>query len=187
MVFEIILRVNRLISRWEDAWLGGLGSRAGLKDRVSSGIMRFALEEATHRSVVMRRANLLFGRGPRMPPTRQIPLAMWRLAQPVSLSSIDFYCVVRSLAMRGRCLGLACGVLLSAAAAAHAEEVAGRLERVDLATVTLRDESNHLYVVKVDGTHRQKAAPFLGRWVTVDCQGGHGEYVALGFRHSDSK
>lgn len=89
--------------------------------------------------------------------------------------------------MRGRWLGLACGVLLSAAAGAHAGEVAGRLERVDLATVTLRDERNNLHVVKVDGMHRQKAAPFLGRWVTVECRGDKGEYVALGFRQGEPR
>lgn len=89
--------------------------------------------------------------------------------------------------MWGRCLGFACCILFSAASGAYAQEVAGRLERVDLATVTLRDESNNVYVVKVDDIHRKKAAPFLGTWVKVDCRGDKGEYVATGFRRDKRK
>jgi ribosome maturation factor RimP len=50
----------------------------------------------------------------------------------------------------------------------RAEEVAGKLERVDYETVTIIASDNRKVNVRVDAGNRQKAAPFLGKTVTVD-------------------
>jgi hypothetical protein len=64
----------------------------------------------------------------------------------------------------------------------RAGEFAGRLERVDVDTVTLRGSDNQVLVVHVDHHHRLQAAPFLGRWVTVDFHTVQGMASATGFR-----
>jgi len=63
-----------------------------------------------------------------------------------------------------------------------ADEFAGRLERVDLESVTLRDSNDKLVVLRVNRDRRFQAAPFLGRWVTVDFRNEQGEFRAMGFR-----
>jgi len=63
-----------------------------------------------------------------------------------------------------------------------AGEFAGRLERVDLQTVTLRGLDNQVMVVQVNRDHRQQAAPYLGMWVTVDFVTERGAVRAKGFR-----
>jgi hypothetical protein len=63
-----------------------------------------------------------------------------------------------------------------------AGEFAGRLERVDWESVTLRDSNDKLVVVRVNKDHRFQAAPYLGQWVTVDFRNDKGEYRAIGFR-----
>ena len=90
--------------------------------------------------------------------------------------------------MRGYWLGIATALLTAAALQpCMAGEFAGRLERVDLQTVTLRGNDNKLLVVHVDKNHRLQAASFLGRWVTVDFQSEHGAFQALGFRCPTSR
>jgi hypothetical protein len=79
------------------------------------------------------------------------------------------------------------GILLVLAIASElqpcwAGEFAGRLERVDLQTVTLRGHNNQLLVVRVDRDHRQQAAPYLGMWVTVDFTTDQGTIRAKSFR-----
>jgi hypothetical protein len=85
--------------------------------------------------------------------------------------------------MRGRWLGmvLSAGLLVLPQICA-AGEFAGRLERVDWESVTLRDSNDKLVVVRVNKDHRSQAAPFLGKWVTVDFRNDKGEYRAIGFR-----
>jgi len=85
--------------------------------------------------------------------------------------------------MRGRWLGI---VLLAGLSVlpqvCAAGEFEGRLERVDWESVTLRDGNDKLVVVCVNKGHRYQAAPFLGKWVTVDFRNDKGEYMATGFR-----
>jgi hypothetical protein len=85
--------------------------------------------------------------------------------------------------MRSRWLGMVLFAgLLVAPQVCAADEFAGRLERVDWESVTLRDSNDKLVVVRVNKDHRFQAAPFLGRWVTVDFRHDQGEYRAIGFR-----
>lgn len=85
--------------------------------------------------------------------------------------------------MRGRWLGMVLFAgLLVLPQVCTAGEFAGRLERVDLESVTLRDSNDKLVVVRVNKDHRFQAAPFLGKWVTVDCRSEQGEFRAIGFR-----
>ena len=85
--------------------------------------------------------------------------------------------------MRVRWLWMMLFAALSAAPqCCLAGEFAGWLERVDLESVTLRDSDNKPVVVRVERNHRFQAAPFLGKWVTVDFQTEKGEFRALGFR-----
>ncbi len=79
------------------------------------------------------------------------------------------------------------GILLVLAIAGElqlcwAGEFAGRLERVDLQTVTFRGHNNQLLVVHVDRNHRLQAAPYLGMWVTVDFTTDQGTMRAKAFR-----
>ena len=85
--------------------------------------------------------------------------------------------------MKGRWLGmvLSAGLLVLPQICA-AGEFAGRLERVDWQSVTLRDSNDKLVVVRVTKDHRSQAAPFLGKWVTVGFRKDKGEYRATGFR-----
>ena len=68
-----------------------------------------------------------------------------------------------------------------------AGEFVGRLERVDLQTITLRGPDNQRLVVHVDRDHRQQAAPFLGMWITVDFITDQGTRRAKGFRCTRSQ
>ena len=63
-----------------------------------------------------------------------------------------------------------------------AGELAGKLERVDRATVTLRGQDNSRLVLKADNTARQKAAPFLGKSVTVQFRNENGHKRVVVFR-----
>ncbi len=85
--------------------------------------------------------------------------------------------------MRSYCLGaLLLASILVSPQLCLAGEFAGRLERVDLESVTIRDSNDKLFVVHVDRTHRYQAAPFLGKWVTVRFHDENGVCRALGFR-----
>jgi hypothetical protein len=68
-----------------------------------------------------------------------------------------------------------------------AGEFVGRLERVDLQTITLRGTDNQRFIVQVDRTHRQQAAPYLGMWITVDFITDQGAMRAKGFRCTKSQ
>jgi hypothetical protein len=68
-----------------------------------------------------------------------------------------------------------------------AGEFVGRLERVDLQTITLRGPDNKRFVVQVDRNHRQLAAPYLGMWITVDFITDQGAMRAKGFRCTKSQ
>jgi predicted thioesterase len=63
-----------------------------------------------------------------------------------------------------------------------AEELAGKLERIDFETVTLIGSDNRKVDVRVDMGNRHKAAPFLGKTVTVDVTVDKGECRAVRFR-----
>jgi len=63
-----------------------------------------------------------------------------------------------------------------------AEEFAGKLERVDRDTITVRGGDDRRLVVRVDGSNRIQAAPFLGKSITVDLRTERGECRAVGFR-----
>jgi hypothetical protein len=85
--------------------------------------------------------------------------------------------------MRDRWLGMMLFAgLLVLPQVCTAGEFAGRLERVDWESVTLRDANDQLVVVRVNKDHRFQAAPFLGKWVTVDFRNDQGECKATGFR-----
>jgi len=72
-------------------------------------------------------------------------------------------------------------ILAGAPGPGVADEFFGKLERVDLDSVTLRGPDNSMIVVRVDGGHRRDAAPFLGKTVTVHFQNDRGECRALRF------
>ncbi|MGO9568303.1 MAG: hypothetical protein ACLP5H_12250 [Desulfomonilaceae bacterium] len=85
--------------------------------------------------------------------------------------------------MRDRCLGIL--LILAVTGLCQpccAEEFAGKLERVDLESVTLLGSDNQRVVIRVDRGSRQAAAPFLGKWVTVDFRNEGGYCQALRFR-----
>ncbi len=86
--------------------------------------------------------------------------------------------------MRGRffTIAFALAASLSLSQICTADEFAGRLERVDLQTVTVRDCNDKLVVLRVNNDRRFQAAPFLGRWVTVDFRNEQGEFLAVGFK-----
>ncbi len=86
--------------------------------------------------------------------------------------------------MRDRCLGILLALLMfGAVKPCFAEEFSGKLERVDLETVTIVDSDNQRVVVWVDQDDRKLAAPFLGKWVRVDVfKPEHGQPRAIRFR-----
>lgn len=87
--------------------------------------------------------------------------------------------------MKDRCLGILVALILfGAVQICHAEEFLGKLERVDLETVTILGFDNQRFTVRVDRDNRRQAAPFLGKKVTVDFNSNHGEPLAVGFRSS---
>jgi hypothetical protein len=52
----------------------------------------------------------------------------------------------------------------------HAEQFYGLLARVDRDSITLLSPDNQKVIFHVDKHSRCLAAPFLGRWVTVDAE-----------------
>jgi len=87
--------------------------------------------------------------------------------------------------MRNLCLGILVAlVFFGAVQPCFAEEVSGKLERVDWDSVTIISSDNQRVVVLVDQDHRMQAAPFLGKWVCVDFQAGKGQPRAIRFRSS---
>jgi hypothetical protein len=83
--------------------------------------------------------------------------------------------------MPGCWLALSMFCCLFAGSFAVAEEFAGKLERVDFHTITLLQSDNQKLVFDVDSSRRRDAAPFIGRWVTVEVAGvaGINEVVRL--------
>jgi len=75
-------------------------------------------------------------------------------------------------------------ILVGAPGVGTAEEFFGKLERVDLDTVTLRGPDNEMIVVRVDGGNRRNAAPYLGKTVIVYFQNEQGECRAVRFGSS---
>ena len=63
-----------------------------------------------------------------------------------------------------------------------ADQFDGKLERVDLKTVTLVGCNNQKLVVTVDQKEREKAAAHLGKTVTVHFKTDNGEHRAVFFR-----
>lgn len=62
------------------------------------------------------------------------------------------------------------------------EEYSGRLERVDMETITLFVTDNQRVVLRVNKPDRSVAAPFLGKRVKVDVRNEQGECRAVRFR-----
>lgn len=82
-----------------------------------------------------------------------------------------------------RCCALGVAlVFLGVPSLCLADEFAGKLQRVDRETVTLRGGDNQNFVLRVDGDNRIQAAPFLGKSVTVDFLNDQGVCRALRFR-----
>lgn len=85
--------------------------------------------------------------------------------------------------MQGRWWGLLLfALLLCAPVPSRAGEFDGKLERVDLQSVTVRGCDNSKVVLALEQKDREKAAPFLGKSVTVVFKTENGEYKALFFR-----
>jgi hypothetical protein len=85
--------------------------------------------------------------------------------------------------MSGRWSGvLFFAFLLSFAQFCYGGELAGKLERVDLKTVTLRNSDNQKLILRVEGCDRKKAAPYLGKSVTVQFRIENGKQRAVLFR-----
>jgi hypothetical protein len=72
--------------------------------------------------------------------------------------------------------------VLSLPSISWAEEFAGKLERVDSDTITVRGGDDQRLVVKVDGSNRIQAAPFLGKSITVFLSTERGECRVVGFK-----
>ncbi len=95
----------------------------------------------------------------------------------------DFIFVLWEEKMKDGCLTILLIFLLFCAnQPCRAEEFAGKLERVDIDTVTILGCGNRRLVIRVDRGSRLAAAPFLGKWVTVDLTTAGGEYQAVRFR-----
>ena len=85
--------------------------------------------------------------------------------------------------MRDRWLGiLLCSVLSLVPQVCCAEQFAGLLVRVDLHSITLRGSDNEKYVMRVEKRQRREAAPYLGKWVTVDFRSEKGSCRVIRFR-----
>lgn len=78
----------------------------------------------------------------------------------------------------------ACAMLMLSPQASLAGEMHGKLERIDLQTVTLRGINNEPQILQVDGKDREKAAPYIGKTVTVGIQEEEGLRKAISFRSS---
>lgn len=86
-----------------------------------------------------------------------------------------------------RWLGFAVVLLLSLLpGTCPAEEFAGKLERVDLTTVTIIGSNNKQVVMKVDGGKRREAAPYLGKSVSVEFRKDNGACKAVRFSSAAS-
>ncbi len=84
--------------------------------------------------------------------------------------------------MRRLTIGLFFLLLAGVPLPCTAGEFIGRLERVDMETVTLRGDHNKMLVLQVDRGHRQLAAPLLGKWIAVDFLRDNDVLRATGFR-----
>jgi hypothetical protein len=86
--------------------------------------------------------------------------------------------------MRDCCLGVLMAlILVGAVQPCLAEEFSGKLERVDLETVTIVGSNNQKFVLQVNHDNRKQAALFLGKRVRVDFQSDKGQPpVAIRFR-----
>jgi hypothetical protein len=82
-----------------------------------------------------------------------------------------------------RCSALAVVLIIfGAPSLCRADEFAGKLERVDRETVTVRGGNNQSLILRVDSDNRILAAPFLGKSVAVDFLNERGVCRALRFR-----
>lgn len=87
--------------------------------------------------------------------------------------------------MRDRLVVILCVAMIIISSNSWANgEVAGKLERVDVETVTLRDANDDKHVVRVDLENRREAAQYLGKTVTVDLLNEGGLCKAVRFRSS---
>ena len=85
--------------------------------------------------------------------------------------------------MRNRCSCIVLFVvLLCSAHVCAAEQIAGKLERVDMDSVTIRCSNNKTMVMSIERQKRKQAAPFLGKWVVIDSRQEKGDVKAIGFR-----
>jgi hypothetical protein len=84
--------------------------------------------------------------------------------------------------MQGLCLGLLVAVALAAGQPCFAGECAGKLERVDITSVTLLTPDNQKVILSVDPSDRQRAAQYLGKSVTVQYRTEKGSSKALLFQ-----
>jgi hypothetical protein len=84
--------------------------------------------------------------------------------------------------MQGRCKGLVLALVLCAPLSCAADELSGKLERVDLSTVTLRTTDNQQLVLGVNPGDRQRAAPYLGKSVMVQFRTEQGAKKLVLFR-----
>ena len=73
-------------------------------------------------------------------------------------------------------------ILLAGAGPCTAADFAGKLQRVDLRTVTLRGSGNQQMVLRVDSQDREKAASFIGKSVTVRFRTEKGEKRVVRFQ-----
>jgi hypothetical protein len=77
-------------------------------------------------------------------------------------------------------------IACSAHEVCRGEEVAGKLERVDFESITVVGSDNRKISVRVEPGNRHKAAPFLGKTVTVDVVNlDKGECRAIRFRPAE--
>lgn len=85
--------------------------------------------------------------------------------------------------MRNRCSGILLFVIiLCSGHVCAAEQIAGKLERVDMDTVTIRCSDNKKMVMSIERRKRVQAAPFLGKWVLIDSRRDRGDVKAVGFK-----
>jgi hypothetical protein len=85
--------------------------------------------------------------------------------------------------MRDRWLGILLGLfVLSTPQVCMAEEIAGKLQRVGMHTVTVLRSDNQTMVVQVRRGQRREAAPYLGKSVMVNFRTEQGKCRAIGFR-----
>ncbi len=81
-----------------------------------------------------------------------------------------------------RCMVSAGILILSLATFAVADELSGKLVRVDLDYVTVVGKDDREVKLNVDRSNRSKAAPFIGMWVKIDTMTDNGKLKALDFK-----